>query len=87
MNDGIFMIMKSGYADNSKLTENIKAFSKSVSLCVPDFHVIYEIMIMKEGFKVSSLFNPQHDQLFSNQNHVDLCLRSEKSVLVVAKPL
>jgi len=91
---GIFITMNPGYAGRTELPENIKALFRSVSMCVPDFQIICEIMLMAEGFKTASLLTKKFttlysrcQQLLSKQGHYDWGLRAVKSVLVVAGSL
>jgi dynein heavy chain len=47
--------MNPGYLGRTELLENIKELFRSVSMCVPDFQISCEIMLLEEGFKTSSL--------------------------------
>jgi dynein heavy chain len=83
--------MNPGYASRTDLPENIKALFRSVSMCIPDFQIICEIMPMAEGFKTASQLTKKFTtlysrcgQLLSKQRHYDWGLRAVKSVLVVA---
>ena len=91
---GMFITMNPGYLGRTELPENIKALFRSVSMCVPDFQIICEIMLMAEGFKTASLLTKKFttlysrcEQLLSKQQHYDWGLRAVKSVLVVAGSL
>ena len=76
---------------SKELPDNLKALFRPVTMIVPDFLQICEIMLFSEGFegaktlakKMTVLYKLSKEQL-SKQFHYDFGLRALKSVLVMA---
>ena len=80
---GVFVTMNPGYAGRAELPDNLKAIVRPVSMMVPDFSLIAEIMMFAEVFssakslakKMVAIMELSQQQL-SKQDHYDYTLRS-----------
>ena len=88
---GVFITMNPGYLGRSELPEGLKALFKPITVVVPGLELIWENMLMVEGFKGAKLLAKKFTTLYalckdllSKQMHYDWGLRTIKSVLIVA---